>query len=68
MSGASQAAEMNRFLAEVETSAFQLARYAVRDTDEALDLVQDAQEAEHRLRLGDDEERGTRRVDLHVDA
>lgn len=33
---------MNRFLAEVETSAFQLARYAVRDTDEALDLVQDA--------------------------
>lgn len=42
MSEASQAAEMNRFLAEVETSAFQLARYAVRDTDEALDLVQDA--------------------------
>ena len=33
---------MNRFLAEVETSAFQLGRYAVRDTDEALDLVQDA--------------------------
>ena len=42
MSKASQAAEMNRFLAEVEASAFQLARYAVRDTDEALDLVQDA--------------------------
>ena len=42
MSKASQAAQMNRFLAEVETSAFQLARYAVRDTDEALDLVQDA--------------------------
>jgi RNA polymerase sigma-70 factor (ECF subfamily) len=33
---------MNSFLAEVETSAFQLARYALRDTDEALDLVQDA--------------------------
>jgi RNA polymerase sigma-70 factor (ECF subfamily) len=42
MSEASQAAQMNRFLVEVETSAFQLARYAVRDTDEALDLVQDA--------------------------
>ncbi len=42
MSDASQAAELNRFLAEVEASAFQLARYAVRDTDEALDLVQDA--------------------------
>lgn len=42
MREASQAAKMNRFLAEVETSAFQLARYAVRDTDEALDLVQDA--------------------------
>ena len=42
MSEASQAAQMNRFLAEVEASAFQLARYAVRDTDEALDLVQEA--------------------------
>ena len=42
MREASQAGELNRFLAEVETSAFQLARYAVRDTDEALDLVQDA--------------------------
>ena len=41
MSEASQAAAMNRFLAEVETSAFQLARYAVRDTEEALDLVQE---------------------------
>ena len=42
MSKGSRAGELNRFLAEVETSAFQLARYAVRDTDEALDLVQDA--------------------------
>jgi len=37
-----QAAELNRFLAGVEQSAFQLARAAVRDTDEALDIVQDA--------------------------
>ncbi len=42
MSDGVQAAELNRFLAEVEASAFQLARYAVRDTDEALDIVQDA--------------------------
>jgi RNA polymerase sigma-70 factor (ECF subfamily) len=42
MSEAFQTAELNRFLSEVETSAFQIARYAVRDTDEALDLVQDA--------------------------
>lgn len=38
----SQGAALNRFLAEVETSAFHLARAAVRDTDEALDIVQDA--------------------------
>ena len=38
----SQAEALNRFLAEVETSAFHLARSAVRDTDEALDIVQDS--------------------------
>jgi len=32
---------MNRFLAGVEKSAFQMARFAVNDTDEALDIVQD---------------------------
>ena len=42
MSDGVQAHELNRFLGEVEASAFQLARYAVRDTDEALDIVQDA--------------------------
>ncbi|MGD8415490.1 MAG: RNA polymerase sigma factor [Pseudomonadales bacterium] len=36
------AAELNRFLAGVEQSAFHLARHAVRDTEEALDIVQDA--------------------------
>lgn len=40
--GGSQAVALNRFLAEVENSAFHMARYAVRDTDEALDIVQDA--------------------------
>jgi RNA polymerase sigma-70 factor (ECF subfamily) len=38
----SQAAALDRFLAGVERSAFHLARAAVRDTDEALDIVQDA--------------------------
>lgn len=33
--------ELNRFLAGVEQSAFQIARAAVRDTDEALDIVQE---------------------------
>ena len=42
MSDGVQAQALNRFLGEVEASAFQLARYAVRDTDEALDIVQDA--------------------------
>ena len=37
-----QAIELNRFLAEVEGTAFHLARYAVQDSEEALDLVQDA--------------------------
>ena len=38
----SQAGALNRFLAEVEVSAYQLARAAVRDTEEALDIVQDS--------------------------
>jgi len=33
---------MNRFLVEVENRAFHMANYAVRDTEEALDIVQDA--------------------------
>lgn len=33
---------MESFLAEVERRAFRIARYGVRDDDEALDLVQDA--------------------------
>ncbi|HTO59490.1 MAG TPA: RNA polymerase sigma factor [Pseudomonadales bacterium] len=33
---------LNRFLAEVEQRAFRMARFAVADTDEALDIVQDA--------------------------
>jgi RNA polymerase sigma-70 factor, ECF subfamily len=35
-------ADLERFLAEVEQRAFRVARYAVRDTDDALDIVQDA--------------------------
>lgn len=35
-------AAMNRFLADVENKAFHMAKYAVRDTDEALDIVQDS--------------------------
>ncbi len=38
----STARELDRFLESVERSAFRIARYAVRDTDEALDIVQDA--------------------------
>ena len=34
--------ELNRFLAGVEQSAFQITRAAVWDTDEALDIVQEA--------------------------
>jgi RNA polymerase sigma-70 factor (ECF subfamily) len=37
----SQAAALNRFLAEVEASAFRLARAAVRDQEDALDIVQE---------------------------
>lgn len=37
----SAVAEMNRFLAEVEKRAFRMTQVAVRDTDEALDIVQD---------------------------
>ena len=33
---------MNRFLAEVEKKAFRMAQVALRDVDEALDIVQDA--------------------------
>ena len=33
---------MDRFLAEVEQSAFRIARYQLRDADDALDVVQDA--------------------------
>ena len=35
------AIEMNRFLADVEKSAFRMAQAAVRDVDDALDIVQD---------------------------
>ena len=38
----STARELDRFLESVERSALRIARYAVRDTDEALDIVQDA--------------------------
>lgn len=37
-----QKQQMESFLAEVERRAFRIARYGVRDDDEALDLVQDA--------------------------
>ena len=35
-------ADLERFLADVEQRAFRMARFAVRDTDDALDIVQDA--------------------------
>ena len=38
----STAADMNRFLAEVEKKAFTMAQIAVKDIDTALDIVQDA--------------------------
>ena len=38
----SNAPALNRFLTEVEQRAFRMARFAVLDTDEALDIVQDA--------------------------
>jgi RNA polymerase sigma-70 factor, ECF subfamily len=37
-----QARSLDRFLASVEKRAFQIARLAVRDADDALDIVQDA--------------------------
>ena len=38
----SNAAALNRYLAGVEQRAFRMARYAVSDADEAMDIVQDA--------------------------
>jgi RNA polymerase sigma-70 factor, ECF subfamily len=38
----SNAPALNRFLTEVEQRAFRMARFAVADTQEALDIVQDA--------------------------
>ncbi len=38
----SSAAALNRYLAGVEQRAFRMARYAVSDADEAMDIVQDA--------------------------
>jgi RNA polymerase sigma-70 factor (ECF subfamily) len=35
------AAEMNRFLAEMEKRAFRMVQLAVKDVDEVLDIVQD---------------------------
>lgn len=37
----SQAADMNAFLGAVEKRAFNMARFAVRNTEDALDIVQD---------------------------
>jgi RNA polymerase sigma-70 factor (ECF subfamily) len=37
-----QARSLDRFLADVEKRAFQIARLAVRDAEDALDIVQDA--------------------------
>ena len=41
-SSMSNAAALNRYLAGVEQRAFRMARYAVSDIDEAMDIVQDA--------------------------
>ncbi len=38
----SQSAELNSFLTEVEQKAYRMAMYAVKDSSEALDIVQDA--------------------------
>jgi RNA polymerase sigma-70 factor (ECF subfamily) len=40
--GLTDPAAMNRFLSSVERRAFRIARFAVRDHDEAMDIVQDA--------------------------
>ena len=40
--GVRQAAELNSFLADVERRAFRIAQMAVRDRDDALDIVQGA--------------------------
>lgn len=42
MSPDNQSKDLDVFLAGVETRAFQMARIATRDTEEALDIVQDA--------------------------
>jgi RNA polymerase sigma-70 factor (ECF subfamily) len=40
--GLTDPAAMNRFLSSVERRAFRIARFAVRDGDEAMDIVQDS--------------------------
>ena len=35
-------ADIDSFLAEVQTRAYRMANYAIRDPDEAMDIVQDA--------------------------
>ena len=41
MADAANVAELNEFLAGVEKRAFRMAQIAVKDTEEALDIVQD---------------------------